>query len=126
MDDVLSISALCAAVTFIVELVKAWVPAKYKCDKGLTWKRGRKRYVLPNQCIWPVVSAAVGVGLFILVNYDPLGLGGYAGQAISGFTAGTAGGASVFRIKNKAGSALGGTDETSAQATGPSSTESEL
>jgi hypothetical protein len=119
MDDALSIGALCTAVTFIVETIKAWIPAKNKNDKGLTWKRGRKVYLIPNQAIWPLVSAGVGIGLFILVNYDPLGLGGYAGEAISGLTAGAAGGAGVFRIKNKLGSALGGDDATNAQATGP-------
>lgn len=120
MDEVLSVSALCAAVTFIVEMLKSWLPCKYKCEKGITWKRGRKRYVLPNQAVWPAVSALVGAGLFLLLHFDPLGLGGYAGQAISGVTAGTAGGSAVFRIKNKAGSAMGGNDETSAQNTGPS------
>lgn len=121
MDDALSVSALCAAITFIVEIIKAWIPAKNKDDKGLVFRHKRKTYHIPSQAIWPVVSAGVGVGLFILVNYDPLGLGGYAGQAISGLTAGTAGGAGVFRIKNKLGSALGGNDATSAQATGPGS-----
>jgi hypothetical protein len=119
MDDAFSISALCMACTFITEIIKAWIPARYKTKDGIVFGKGRKRHVIPNQCVWPLVSAGIGAGLFILLSYDPLGLGGYASQAISGLTAGTAGGSAVFRIKNKAGAALGGTDASSAQAVGP-------
>ena len=122
MDTTLKVGALCAAVTYIVEFIKSWIPAKNKTPEGLVFARKGKKHpiTLPNQAVWPTVSALVGMGLFVLIHFDPIGIGGYAGEAISGFTAGTAGGATVFRVKNVAGVKMGGTTETDAQHTGPS------
>jgi L-lactate permease len=117
------ISLISFCTTFIVEIVKAWLPARWKVNpKGLTFKRGRKKYLVPNQAVYPTLSAIIATGLFFAIAYNPLGsiVGDNLADALSGLAA-TGGAAGFFRAKNVLGSKAGGTEETSAQVVGPTS-----
>jgi hypothetical protein len=66
-----------------------------------------------------VLGVVIFTGFYLISQYNPLGVGSYLGSALTGVGVGTGGGAAGFRLKNVLGSAAGGNDSTSAQATGP-------
>jgi hypothetical protein len=124
----LSVLALLAAfITAIVEMIKAWVPAKYKDMDGLIvpYSKGKKHFHIPNQAVWPTLSLIIGIGVFLLLKYNVFGtaVDSSAGAAVSGGAA-ALGSNGVYRIKTKLGNLFGGTDDTNAQNTGPGSSPS--
>lgn len=120
--DVSVLALLAAFITAIVEMIKAWVPAKYKDMNGIIVPYGDagKHFHVPNQAVWPTLSLLIGIGVFILLKYNILGdiVPTNAGAAVSGGAA-ALGSNGVYRVKNKLGNLFGGTDETNAQNTGP-------
>ncbi len=120
LGDVGVLSFLATVISFVVEQIKAMVPERFKDAKGLKFERkGKPPIHLPNQMVWPLLSMLVGLAFFSALHFNLLGVGGYAGTALSGIGTGTAGGAAVFRTKSKLGALFGGTEATSAQNTGP-------
>ncbi len=123
------ISSASVGISRVVEWLKAWIPEAHKTPKGVTFKRGRKTVLIPNAALWPTVSGLLGIaffsGLFLTYRYNVFGLQDWLTTALSGVT--TSVGSSVaYRAQNLGSKKTGSEDVNSAQATGPSSTESEL
>jgi len=122
LGDLAILTVIAAFLTAIIEVIKAWVPKKYKDEYGLkfTWRK-KKIVHIPSQAVWPVVSLILGVGVFLLLKYNIFGTdvpNQTAAAAVSGGVS-SLGSNGVYRIKNLLGTATGGTSETNAQNTGP-------
>jgi hypothetical protein len=120
--DAATLGILAGVITAAVELIKSWVPKKYKDENGLIIYRakGTKHIHIPNQAIWPLLSLIIGVSIFMAIKYNVFGpdVPEAGGSALSGAASSFASNG-VFRAKNALGKLTGGTDETSAQNTGP-------
>ena len=122
LGDATLFGIIASIITSIIEIIKAWIPQKNKDDKGLvfTRKNGKKIHI-PNQAVWPLASLLLGIAIFFAIQYDPfaqlLGVDN-GGEALGGaFTA--LGAQGVYRVKNAAGSKVGGNDATRADKVGP-------
>jgi hypothetical protein len=126
--DLSILGLLAAFITAVVELIKAWVPCKFKDEKGiLIPRKGKTPLHIPNQAVWPTLSLLIGVGVFLVLQYNIFGdtVNGTAGAAVAG-GASAMGSNGVFRLKNKLGNLFGGTDDTNAQNSGPKSLSAAL
>jgi hypothetical protein len=131
-----ALGIISTAITVLVELIKAWIPAKWKDDDGLVFKTKKKKKVIhiPNAAIWPTISLLLGISIFLVLKFNLLQIGSTgdplaeaASATVSG-AATTLGSSAAYRVKNLAsaittsgniGSEAGST--VSAQSTGPSS-----
>lgn len=123
--DILTLSIISTVITTVVEIVKAWVPQKYKTSDGIIIKRKNKKdIVIPNVAIWPTLSLVVGIIIFLVLKYtlfnDNVIDNTTASQAISG-AASSLGSNGVYRVKTKLGGLLGASSSASAQNSGPAS-----
>lgn len=119
---------IASVITSIIEVIKAWVPGKYKDANSIILPRRNGKHVhLPNQAVWPLLSLFIGIGIFFALQYDPLaavlGLGSAqtGGMAVSGAATGLLA-QGVYRVKNIFGTKLGGDPTTDAQNIGPATT----
>ena len=119
--DATVIGVLASVITFVIELIKSWIPANRKDENSIIfpWRKGGHFHV-PNQAFWPTISLILGVLMFIAIRYSMFGdeLLATPGYAATGATAAFAS-SGVYRVKNVLGSATGGTNATNAQNTGP-------
>jgi hypothetical protein len=121
--DITILVIIATIITSIIEIIKAWVPCKYKDSEGLVlnYKNGTKQLHIPSQAIWPTLSILFGIGFFVLLKYNvfaPHLADNTSTEILSGAASGL-GSNGTYRIKNKLGSALGGNEATNAQNTGP-------
>ena len=121
-----TLAILAGVITAIVEIIKAWVPKKYKDEHGLVFKRknGKKTHI-PNQAIWPLLSFAIGIGIFMILKYNIFEgvLPSTPATEAMGGTAAGLGSSGVYRAKNKFGDIFGANPETAAKKTGPETVE---
>jgi hypothetical protein len=129
LGDASVFGLIAAVITSIIEVLKAWIPAKYKDENSIVIYRdgGNKHIHIPNQAIWPLLSLILGIGIFYALQYDPLaaalGVGANTdgGMAVSGAATGLFA-QGVYRTKNLFGTKMGGDPSTDAQSIGPATT----
>jgi hypothetical protein len=124
-----TLAFIAAFITAIIEVIKAWIPKKYKDEAGLIipYAREGKHIHIPNQAVWPTLSMAIGMAIFLVLELNVFGneIDTTAGAAITG-GATAIGSNAFFRLKTKAGNLFGGNDATNAQNTGPAMIASAL
>jgi hypothetical protein len=127
--DATTLAFIAAFITAIIEVIKAWVPAKFKDAAGIIIPYGKtgKHIHIPNQAVWPTLAMAIGMGVFLVLELNVFGneIDTTAGAAITG-GATAIGSNAFFRLKTKAGNLFGGNDSTNAQNTGPAMIASAL
>jgi len=122
----IALAIISPVIQAIIEIIKAWIPAKNKNNYGVIFKYRGRVITLPNAALWPTLAMFMGVAVCIFLQLDFLqGILSpeqdvkNAGEAISGVASGL-GASGANRIRGRMSTALAGTT-TDTMDVGPAS-----